>query len=57
MGATIDSSLYREIQKIIEGEQKLAGKRDWPEMPISDVVEMILRKESGPKTRSAAQNK
>ena len=42
--ATIDASLYREIQKIIEREQKLAQERDWPEVPISNVVEMILRK-------------
>ena len=42
--ATIDASLYREIQKIIEREQKMAQERDWPEVPISNVVEMILRK-------------
>ncbi len=42
--ATIDASLYREIQKIIEKEQKMAQERDWPEVPISNVVEMILRK-------------
>ena len=42
--ATIDASLYREIQKIIEREQKLAQERDCPEVPISHVVEMILRK-------------
>ena len=42
--ATIDASLYREIQNIIEREQKLARERDWPEVTISNVVEMILRK-------------
>ncbi len=41
---TIHASLYREIQKIIEKEQKQAQERDWPEVPISNVVEMILRK-------------
>ncbi len=42
--ATIDSALYKEIQSIIQTEQKLAEERDWPEVPISNVVEMLLRK-------------
>lgn len=57
--ATIEAELYREIQKIIEREQKQARERDWPEVPISHVVEMILRKgvrayreEKEPRTQS-----
>ena len=42
--ATIDSALYREIQSIIQTEQKLAEAREWPEVPLSNVVEMLLRK-------------
>jgi hypothetical protein len=42
--ATIDSALYKEIQSIIQAEQKLAEEREWPEVPISNVVEMLLRK-------------
>jgi hypothetical protein len=42
--ATIDRELYHQIQKIIESERRAAQSRDWPELPISNVVEMILRK-------------
>ncbi len=42
--ATIEAELYRELQRIIQLEQKQARERDWPEVPISHVVEMILRK-------------
>jgi hypothetical protein len=42
--ATIDRELYHQIQKIIESERRTAQSRDWPELPISNVVEMILRK-------------
>ncbi len=42
--ATIESELYREIQRIIMAERKVAQERDLPELAISNVVEMILRK-------------
>ena len=42
--ATIDSALYKEIQSIVQKEQKLAEAREWPQVPISNVVEMLLRK-------------
>ncbi|HZY94909.1 MAG TPA: hypothetical protein VFE98_08665 [Candidatus Bathyarchaeia archaeon] len=42
--ATIESDLYKQIQTIISQERDLAQTRDWPEVPISNVVEMILRK-------------
>jgi hypothetical protein len=42
--ATIDRELYHQIQRIIESERRAAQSRDWPEVPISNVVEMILRK-------------
>ncbi len=35
---------YKEIQSIIQTEQKLAEEREWPEVPISYMVEMLLRK-------------
>ncbi len=42
--ATIEAELYREIQKIILEERKLAEQRNYPEVPISHVVEMLLRR-------------
>lgn len=42
--ATIERELYQEIQRIIGEERRDARNRDWPEVPISNVVEMILRK-------------
>src|SRR2546425_12243229 len=42
--ATIESELYKEIQRIILAERKVAQERDMPELAISNVVEMILRK-------------
>ena len=42
--ATIESELYREIQRIILAERKIAQERDQPQPPISNTVEMLLRK-------------
>jgi hypothetical protein len=36
--------LYQELQRIIEEERRAAEAKDYPEIPISNVVEMILRK-------------
>ncbi len=42
--ATIESDLYKAIQQIILEERRLAQERKYPVVPISHVVEMILRR-------------
>ena len=42
--ATIESELYKEIQRIILAERKIVQERDMPELAISNVVETVLRK-------------
>jgi hypothetical protein len=42
--ATVERELYQIIQGIIEEERRAAEAKDYPDIPISNVVEMILRK-------------
>jgi len=42
--ATVARDLYDKIRAIIVVEQKQDADKDWPELSVSNVVEMLLKK-------------